>query len=115
MAARADRRRYPRMAATVYYRPAGPAFLHHRRSSVDVSLGGMRVYSDEEMRVGDSLELDLLLGEETTVRCWARVAWVERLGQSDSARFDVGLEFTDMADGDRSLLTAALRRGSGAA
>jgi hypothetical protein len=103
------------MAATVHYRPAGPAFLHHRRSSVDVSLGGMRVYSDEEMSVGDSLELDLLLDEELTARCWARVAWVERLDPAVSARFDIGLEFTDMADGDRGLLTAALRRGSGAA
>jgi hypothetical protein len=108
MAAPADRRRYPRMAASVYYRPAGPAFLHHRRSSVDVGLGGMRVYSDEKMTVGDSVELELLLSEETTARCWARIAWVEKMDPSHPARFDVGLEFTDMVDGDRRLLMAAL-------
>jgi c-di-GMP-binding flagellar brake protein YcgR len=109
MAAPADRRRYPRMAATVYYRPAGPAFLHHRRASVDVSPGGMRVYSDEEMIVGDSVELELLLGEDATARCWARIAWVEKLDPSDGARFDVGLEFTDISDEDRKLLDSALR------
>jgi c-di-GMP-binding flagellar brake protein YcgR len=97
------------MAATVYYRPAGPGFLHHRRSSVDVSLGGMRVYSDEKLTVGEALELDLLLDEETTARCWARIAWVEKMDRSHPARFDVGLEFTDMADADRRLLMAALR------
>jgi hypothetical protein len=96
------------MAASVYYRPAGPAFLHHRRSSVNVGLGGMRVFSDEELTVGASLELELLLNEETTARCWARIAWVEKMDPSHPARFDVGLEFTDMADADRRLLMAAL-------
>jgi len=108
MAAPADRRRYPRVAAPVYYRPAGPAFLHHRRSSVNVGLGGMRVYSDEQMTVGDTVELELLLAEDVTARCWARIAWVERLDSAEPARFDVGLEFTDMADADRRLLTSAL-------
>jgi PilZ domain len=68
----------------------------------------MRVYSDEELPVGESLELELLLVDDTTVRCWARVAWVEKLQVSEAARFDIGLEFTDMADTDRRLLTAAL-------
>jgi PilZ domain-containing protein len=108
MAANADRRRYPRMAAPVYYRPAGPAFLHHRRSTINVGLGGMRVYSDEEMTVGERVELELLLSEATAARCWARVAWIEKLEPSDGAKFDIGLEFTDMADDDRRLLTSAL-------
>jgi c-di-GMP-binding flagellar brake protein YcgR len=108
MNAPANRRRYPRIAAPVYYRPAGPDFLHHRRSTVDVSLGGMRVYSDEELHVGETLELELLLADDATARCWARVAWVEKLEHSDGAKYDIGLEFTDMEDSDRKLLTAAL-------
>jgi Tfp pilus assembly protein PilZ len=82
--------------------------MHHRRSAVDVSLGGMRVYSDEELRVGESVELELLLVDDATARCWARVAWIEKLERSDGARYDIGLEFTDMEDADRRLLTAAL-------
>ncbi|MDQ6721709.1 MAG: PilZ domain-containing protein [Candidatus Dormibacteraeota bacterium] len=96
------------MAAPVYYRPAGPAFLHHRRSTINVGLGGMRVYSDEEMTVGERVELELLLSEATAARCWARVAWIEKLEPSDGAKFDIGLEFIDMADEDRRLLTSAL-------
>jgi c-di-GMP-binding flagellar brake protein YcgR len=105
----ADRRRYPRVAAPVYYRPAGPGFLHHRRSSVNVSLGGMRVYTDEKLNIGEALELELLLGEDTTARCWARIAWVEKLGASHGAAYDIGLEFTDMTDHDRRLLMTSLR------
>jgi hypothetical protein len=68
----------------------------------------MRIYSDEEATVGATVELDLLISEERTARCWARIAWVETLDGSDGARYDVGLEFTDMSDEDRRLLTAAL-------
>jgi hypothetical protein len=67
----------------------------------------MRVFSDEQLQIGDSLELELLI-DDATARCWARVAWVDKLEQSDAARYDIGLEFTDMDDADRRLLTAAL-------
>jgi c-di-GMP-binding flagellar brake protein YcgR len=107
----ANRRRYPRLKAPVFYRPAGPAFLHHRRATIDISLGGMRVYSDDEMTVGTALVIDLLLAEDTTAQCWVRVAWVEKLAESSGALYDVGLEFTDIADEDRRLLVKALAAG----
>lgn len=112
MRSAANRRRFPRIAAPVFYRPAGPDFLHHRRATVDISLGGMRVYSDDELTIGTALEIDLLLDQDTTARCWARIAWVEKLPESAGAAYDVGLEFTDIADEDRRLLTEALRAGS---
>jgi hypothetical protein len=71
----------------------------------------MRVYSDDEMSVGTPLEIELLLTDDTTTRCWARVAWIERLPESAGAMFDVGLEFVDMADEDRKVLRAALGGG----
>jgi hypothetical protein len=70
----------------------------------------MRVYSDEEMHVGDLLELDLFLAEDSTVRCWARIAWIDPLPPTVGAAYDVGLEFTDMADDDRRALDQVLRR-----
>ncbi len=108
----ANRRRFPRIATPVYYRPAGPAFLHHRRATVDISLGGMRVYSDDELSIGTQLEIELLLDAEQTLRCWVRIAWIERLPQSAGAAFDIGLEFTDIADEDRRALTKALKAGT---
>jgi c-di-GMP-binding flagellar brake protein YcgR len=112
MQSAANRRRFPRVAAPVYYRPAGPAFLHHKRATVDISLGGMRVYSDEEMKVGNRLEIDLLLDDDKTARCWVRIAWIDRLSATEGAAYDIGLEFTDIADEDRRLLVEALGAGA---
>lgn len=72
----------------------------------------MRVYSDDDLKVGAALEIDLLLDQDTTARCWARIAWIEKLPESAGAAYDIGLEFTDIADEDRRLLTEALRAGS---
>ena len=107
----ADRRRFPRVLAKVHYRPAGPDFLHHRRAARNVSLGGMRVYSDDELTVGTPLELDLLLDGDEVARCWARIAWIEKLDGGSGASYDIGLEFTDMGEADRARLNRVLENG----
>ena len=106
-----NRRRYPRIAAAVFYAPAEPSVLHHRRAAGDVSLGGMRAYSDEELAVGTRLEIELMLDSDTAARCWARIAWVEKLDAGAGAAYDVGLEFIDMSEKDRALLTRLLESG----
>jgi c-di-GMP-binding flagellar brake protein YcgR len=105
----ANRRRYPRIAAAVFYRPAGPTLLHHQRATIDVSLGGMRVYTDDEMAVGTRLDIELILDDQKTARCWARIAWIEKLPPDAGAAFDLGLEFIDMTDEDRKLLDGVLK------
>ena len=104
----ADRRRYPRVQADVICRPAGADLVHHKRNARDVSLGGMRVYSDEEFALGSRLDLDVLLPDRSEVRCWAVVVWLTELAAGAPARFDVGLKFTDMAPADIRRLAAVL-------
>lgn len=103
-----DRRRYPRLQADVLSRPAGASLFHHRRNTQDVSLGGMRIFSDDAYPVGSRLDLEVLLPEGVMVRCWAEVVWTVELTAGVPARFDVGLRFTDMAPTDIQLLAAAL-------
>jgi c-di-GMP-binding flagellar brake protein YcgR len=103
-----ERRRYPRVNAHVFYRPAGLAFLHHRYNTRDISLGGMRVFTDDDIAVGSRLEMDVMLPGDSTVRCWAEVVWVDKLESTAPARFDVGLRFTDMAEPDIQRLASVL-------
>lgn len=104
----ADRRRYPRIHADVLCRPAGTAMFHHKRNTRDVSLGGMRVFADEDFSVGSRLDLEVFLPDNTSVRCWADVVWRAELGEGSPARFDVGLRFRDMAEPDIQRLAAVL-------
>ena len=105
-----DRRRYPRVQADVLCRPAGSSMLHHKRNTQDISLGGARVFSDDEYAVGSRLDLDVLLPDGSIVRCWAQVVWLVALGPVGEARFDVGLKFTDMAPTDVQRLSTVLVR-----
>ena len=106
--ARRDRRRYPRVGAPVFYRPAGLGFLHHRFNTRDISLGGMRAFSDEILAVNSRLELDVMLPDDSLVRCWATVVWSEELQPDAGARFEIGLRFTDMAEPDIQRIASVL-------
>ena len=103
-----DRRRYPRVQANIMCRAAGVGLFHHKRNAQDISLGGMRVYSDEDFPVGSRLDLDVLIPGGAPVRCWGVVVWRAELGPSAPAKFDVGLRFTDMAASDIQRLAAVL-------
>ena len=103
-----DRRRYPRIQADFLCRPAGSPLLHHRRNTADISLGGVRVFSDESFSVGDRLDLEVLMPAGRPIRCWAEVVWIVDLGADGPARHDVGLKFTDMAPADIQALAAAM-------
>ncbi|HEV2034859.1 MAG TPA: PilZ domain-containing protein [Candidatus Dormibacteraeota bacterium] len=105
-----DRRRYPRVNANILCRPAGLRLTHHKRNARDVSLGGMRGFSDERFEVASQLDLDVFLADGSTIRCWAHVVWLVELEPGVAARFDVGLKFTDMAEPDVQRLASVLSR-----
>ena len=109
----AERRRYPRLAAPVIYRPAGLRLFHHRRSTAgDIGAGGMRVYSDEGLHLGERLELELLLPDHRWIRVWVRVVWVTP-ADGVEANYELGLQFTDIADQDRQRLASVLADEAG--
>lgn len=92
-----DRRRFPRVQAPIYSRPARLRLTPYPVS--DIGFGGMRVYSDEASSVGQVLEIELLVGGETSVRCTVEVAWVSPLADGAPAKYDVGLKFLQLPPG----------------
>ena len=105
-----DRRRYPRVQANVIYRPAGARIFHHKRNTQDISLGGMRVFADEQFPLGMRLDLDVLVGNGEWIRCWAEVVWSVELNSGGPAKFDIGLRFIDMSPSDAQRLASVLAR-----
>ncbi len=76
--------------------------------AVDVSLGGVRVYSDMEVEKGEVLKLEMFLPDGITVAFTGRVVWLERMPLGSPARFDVGLMFQDVSAEARRLLMTVL-------
>jgi hypothetical protein len=70
----------------------------------------MRVLSDEQYRVGTRLDLEVMLPDGGSVRCWAEVVWTVPLGGNEPASFDLGLQFTDMAPSDIQRIASVLER-----
>lgn len=89
-----DRRRFPRLAAPLFARPARLRRVDWQQV-LDASLGGVRIYSDEKYDENSPLELDLFLKDGTVLSCVARVAWKKALPAGGVARFELGLAFTD--------------------
>jgi hypothetical protein len=76
----------------------------------NMSLGGARVFSDDKLKLGSKLNLELLSGPASTVQVLARVVWIDELGKDAPARFDVGLEFLDVPEEMTSRLAAILKK-----
>jgi uncharacterized protein (TIGR02266 family) len=109
-----ERRKFRRLKAPVFYRPVGLSFLRRlrgkedRERAVDISLGGVRIYSDDELKVGSRLELDLFLPDDTTLATKAVVVWVHPMPDGSPARYDVGVRFEEMDDADQQRLSHVL-------
>jgi hypothetical protein len=103
-----DRRRDRRIRAAVYCRPAGVEFLARQRQPIDLSLGGIRIYSDEQMRVGELLKMEFFVPDAPPVTYTAEVVWIEPLEEGGPARFDVGLKFIQLEPAALALLMRVL-------
>ena len=114
-----QRRRHPRLKAPILYNPPrffGPArIVSQKRQISDISIGGVRIYSDEQLMEGKGLQLELFLPLKQAIRATARIVWVKKLPPGSEARYDVGLEFMHLPlpamDELKSMLTSTPSSG----
>lgn len=78
--------------------------------TVNMSLGGARVYSDERLKLGRRLHVELLADPGCTIQVLARVVWIDELDEASPARYDVGLEFLEVPEEMTSRLAAILQK-----
>lgn len=90
-----NRRKYPRYNAPICYRSA--SLFSARKPLVNISLGGIRIYSDDEFKIGKRLEIELILPDDTVLTCTAKVVWQKLLTDGAGARYDTGLQFLDIS------------------
>lgn len=105
-----ERREFPRLNAPLFCRPRGLSIFKERPPR-DVSLGGARIYSDDPVRVGTRLEIELFLPDGTSVTAGVEAVWVDELPPNAPARFDVGLKFLELKLEDKARLALVLDKG----
>jgi c-di-GMP-binding flagellar brake protein YcgR len=104
-----ERRRYQRVAAPVLYR--FPRHSTPKRPVKNISLGGVRVSSDEDFDIGRTLDLELFLPNGMTIEAVAKVVWVKKQLPGSEGLYDVGLEFIDLSETARMELDFILNQG----
>jgi hypothetical protein len=82
-----------------------------RRQVVDLGLGGMRVYSDEPLKIGARFEVELFLPDSSSVTCLTEVMWIRELPSGSPAAYDVGLHFLDVPPDALEQIGALLEAG----
>jgi hypothetical protein len=87
-----------------------PGVVANLSRTVNMSQTGARVYSDDRLKIGTKLNLELLAGPENVVQVLARVVWVDELPKDSPAKFDVGLEFLDVPEEMASRLAVILQK-----
>jgi len=108
-----DRRNFSRVQAHVTVRPVSILANAIPRRVNDVSLGGLRCYSDDRYPLGKRLELELFFPDGRGAVVLAEVVWIESLPEGGPARYDVGVRFLDCTVESLELIQEAVRSRPG--
>jgi hypothetical protein len=101
---------YRRVQAPIVHRPTSWFAQGLPRESREPGLGGIRSYSDEPVKAGRLLEMDVFLADGATVTALVEVEWCDPLPPGAPARFEVGMRWVHVARSDLERLGPVLGR-----
>src|SRR5512140_3712153 len=104
-----ERRQFRRLQVPVYCRAACMEVMT-RRHPIDLSLGGVRIYSDQRFTKGELLTLELMSADAPASTFTAEVVWIDDLPSGSPALYDVGLRFRSVDPTQVATLEAMLSK-----
>ncbi len=102
-----EKRRFPRVMAPVFFRE--PRVFTKKQRVSNLSLGGVRIYSDQRLYVGERLDLEFFLPDGATVKAKTKVVWIKEMPPESDAGYDVGMAFVGLSEGAAEKLKAVLK------
>lgn len=70
--------------------------LSPRRRVSDISPAGVKIFSDEYLKVGRRLEIEVFLPSGLSVEAVVRVVWINECAPEFDSNYDIGLEFLQL-------------------
>lgn len=69
-----------------------------------ISLGGMLIRTQQSVEINSTIPMDLSLHSENPISFIGRAVSCRMTGNADQAYYDIGVEFTNLTDSDKTLL-----------
>ena len=104
---------YRRIQAPIYHRPTSWFSRGIRRQPDAPFLGGFRSYSDDALKPGRLLEIDVFLPAGGEVTVLVEVEWCDPIPGGAPARYDVGMRLVQIDPAERNRLETVLARELG--
>src|SRR5512139_2545476 len=99
---------YRRIQAPIYHRPASWFARGLRGGTVSPTVTGVRSYSDDRLKPGRMLEVDVFPPGGGSFRALVEVAWCDEMPRDFPARYDVGMRLLQVESGGLSQLQGVL-------
>jgi c-di-GMP-binding flagellar brake protein YcgR len=107
-----ERRQFPRVTLICKMTlTCGQKSLVYSSHTENVSVGGMRLILEEKLPVRRELEVELFLPDrQKSIKCKGQTIWVREVSPPgvNPRFFDTGIEFMDMSDASKGILTEAI-------
>ena len=105
-----ERRQFPRLAATVDigYNILDKKQAEEKTVTKNISSGGICLIVYEKIPIGTPLALSLHISDiNCTIKAKGKVIWSSyfTVGQDKRERYDLGIEFTEIAESDRQKIS----------
>jgi hypothetical protein len=101
---------YGRIQAPIYHRPTSWFSHGLRREQGEARQFGIRSYSDERLKAGSLLEMDVFLPAGGEITALVEVEWCDPLPAGSPAVFDVGMRVVQIEPAATSLLEGVLTK-----
>jgi len=106
-----DKRQFRRVTAPVYF--TYTPLLSRPSTPVDISPGGLRMCSDEKIKVGKRIDLTMTLSDGRMIECQGQVVWVKALPPGSRAKLVGGVGFLQMTKENERIMTEYLEEYEG--
>ncbi len=101
-----DRRRFRRVKTPILCQSFH--FSLQRERIIDISLGGIRTFTDKKYKVGKKLDIELLLPDKSGIKCTVKVVWIDTLPEGSHSLYEIGLEFLKLPEYKLELLKSII-------